>query len=52
LTVFYNEILLITTMFVSVLQLNTKFYLSKWWHSVRGELKYRRRNRVCSQYTR
>ena len=40
--------------FMSVLQPNTKFYLSKWWGSIRGVLIYRRsrRSRVCNHYTR
>ena len=48
----FNDALLITIMFVSVLQPNTTFYLSTRWGSIRWVLIYRRRSRVYSQYTR
>ena len=48
----FKNTVLITVMFVSVLQPNTTFYLSKWWGSIRGVLVYRRKSRVYKQYAR
>jgi len=41
--IFFNGTSLITVMFVSVLQPNTTFYLSKRWGSIRGVLIYIRK---------
>ena len=48
----FTDTVLITVMFVSVLQLNTMCYLSKRRDVIQGVLIYSRRSRVCNQYTR
>jgi len=49
---FFNDTLLITVMFVSVLKPNTTFCLSNRRGSIWGVIIYRRKTRVCNQYTR
>ena len=49
---FFNDTYLIKVILVSVFQPNKTFYLSKRWGSIRGVLIYRRKSRVCNQYTR
>ena len=48
----FNEMVLITVMFVSDLHPNTTFYLSKQWGSMRGVLICRRKRQVYRYYTR